>query len=716
MLEKFPYIHSSSKLSTADYRLFSMSYGKILKKRLPTSCETQFFVESTAFEEMYSSHPDHERLVNLFHEAQNGMISFGVQGELILLPFIVEDGTVVAIISDTDPIFQQKVDQHWLIDVAGSAERDFILLKEARVDNQTGLLNLSNLTSLLDNAPPAEGLSLILLELLPKRFSYQQTYRHVIKCTSLLKRFVSDVSGLHYLGNCTFALVLKDARVYEKNEIESSLVAYLRRAGCNRVHLGSSNSTFTENADLVEAKNQSLLDEAWTAICHARKLGPFSFSNYQYLVHPEAHPLAPVDRKLVRKISRLWSKSDKFYLIQFVIESRHVKKEELLLSLLNRGHKIIFGNSIYLYLEDANLDDITQWLRDIAELYCKENVGTEVFVGVGYYPLLDYSKTETILNCKKAVLHASFYQQSSVVVFDAVSLNISGDVFFGEGNLTKAAKEYRQGLKYDDQDINLYNSLGVTLAQMDKLHEANTAFQKALAVNPSHFMTFYNLGLVEQKRNDKAAALDYFKKAEKTFSKDEGGLELLQDLQLQLGLLSCGEGKYQEAVDYLQNWYENNPNNPHAGRVYYYLGRAFWGLNNNQYAMGYLQKALQFDEFDAGAMNLLGLIYAKEKQGNDIAISLCRKSVELEPDDTRYKLQLARVYFLSGFYHEAKKNVCKCLRTKDIMMEARLLLGDIYLAQGRIKRAANWFEKVKAQSKIAQELAQEAERRLQELD
>ena len=47
-------------------------------------------------------------------------------------------------------------------------------------------------------------------------------------------------------------------------------------------------------------------------------------------------------------------------------------------------------------------------------------------------------------------------------------------------------------------------------------------------------------------------------------------------------------------------------------------------------------------------MNLLGRVYLEEGEGNEIALSLCRKSVELEPTNLRYMLYLAEVLLQCG--------------------------------------------------------------------
>lgn len=73
------------------------------------------------------------------------------------------------------------------------------------------------------------------------------------------------------------------------------------------------------------------------------------------------------------------------------------------------------------------------WARGVINRAGTAMVEGHISVGVGYYPCSDFSKAETLLNCRKALLHASFFGAASAVAFDAVSLNISGDIFSAKG-------------------------------------------------------------------------------------------------------------------------------------------------------------------------------------------------------------------------------------------------------------------------------------------
>ncbi len=133
---------------------------------------------------------------------------------------------------------------------------------------------------------------------------------------------------------------------------------------------------------------------------------------------------------------------------------------------------------------------------------------------------------------------------------------------------------------------------------MNKLAPAMQSFENGLALDDKNFMALYNLGLAEQTRNRKPEALTYLEKALQYSSDEEGGSELVNDLTMQLGVLSCEIGKYEDALSYLVPWQLQNKNVQSAGRVHYYLGETYHGLKDNRKAMESLQRALRFDELD----------------------------------------------------------------------------------------------------------------------
>ncbi len=696
-----------------DFSRFSFSFAEILQKSIPTSKEVVFAISTEQAEKILSANNCASELLSVFRQVQEGVIAWGTWLDYLMLPFTVKNGeNVVALISGTDSHFLQKVSSDWLEEMKQTVEHQFLLVKQAWVDPHIGLLNIANLFSLLDRYGAHQGMHLILVELVAKKTAFHEALRYAQKCATLLVDFIPAGSGVHFLGQSAFAIVLQHNVTGKSPEIERALVSYLKKAGCHRVHVGCSFAKAQPESDQEDFSGRRLLDEAWTALRHAGQRGPFSFCDFAQLAYPEKHPLAPPHRNIVRRLSRLWASSENFCLIQFAVNNESGSADSLLSPHIGQKKTVDDGDSVFVYLDKMTASDALQWAQHIINRVDNPEKNIHVSAGVANYPYGDCKKSELVLNCRKALLHAAFYGQSTAVIFDAVSLNISGDIYFGDGDLTRAVKEYEKGLKCDSADVNLHNSLGVALAMMNKLAPALASFKRGLALDKHNFMALYNLGLGEQARNNKTEALAYLEKALQYYTPEEGGQELVDDLTLQIGILSCELDRYSAALDFLIPWHEAHKASANAGRVHYYLGESHYGQKDNRNAMAALQRALRFDEMDDRAMNLLGRIYFAEGEGDQIALSLCRKSVELEPSNLRYMLHLAEVLVQCGLHLEAREYLHRCLKNRQCKMAAQLLLGKSYASEGQFRRAANWFGKVLKQKNIPREIQQTAEQEL----
>lgn len=714
MTDSFPILANYRGLIAEDFSRFSQSFAEILKKRLPTA-KTIYFADVDDLRTEHAtatSSPDGNG--DIFEALKNGGKFFAIHEQNLLLSFPLRDGRqFIATVRGADPLFLGKVREDWLEETRSAVEREFILLKEARVDVHTGLLNLWNLCSLLEGVGQAKGLHLVLIELPPKRTSFQYVVRYAQKCATSIRNFIQGDSVLHAIGQSTFALVLPCKEGVEKSEVESALVSYLKREGCHKVHVGSSCSIF-QAGENENVPAQNLLDEAWTALGHAQKRGPFSFCDYNRLTHPEQHALVAPDPNLVRRLGRLVRHCQSFSVVHLRDLSGVGEAKDVVLPFIDQGVVLVSNSDVLVFFEGAEAVTTLTWAKRILDQARAAAQGNRVSAGLAYYPCSDFKKSETLLNCQKALLHASFFGEPTAVVFDSVSLNISGDSYFGDGDLARAVREYKRGLKFDWQNVNLHNSLGVALVMMDKFVPAMQSFENALAIDSRNFMALYNLGLAEQGKGRKKEAYQYLEKAVQHYDAEDAEVSMLDDLKLQLGGLACDLGEHRQALEYLLPWQEKNQRTARAGRVHFFIGKACHGLGDNRRAMVELQRALQFNEFDDRAMDLLGKVYFQEGEGDEIALALCQKSVELEPGNLLYRCNLAEVQLRCGKVRQARENLYRCLKSKKSRMKAQLLLGRSFAQEGLHNRAGNWFEKALRQDDGQPEMYAEAKRGLRE--
>ena len=682
-------------MTVKDFSLFSRAFADIVSKKIPTAKHVIFISNEKQLDNEFGKE-NVSHLTALFHSVCRDGKQCGIYNDFLMLAFTLSDGIVaVALISKLDPLFASRVKDEWLSEIRNEIEHDFLLLKQARIDSQTGLFNLSNLITLLDNLSEDQTIRLTLVVIPSLKSSFQLASNHLHKCVSALQAFIPDGVILHHLGNAMFAIVfpLDDEKDY--SQFTHSLVAYLKREGFGRVSTGSSHSSLDDTIHPQVENGRILLDQAWAALQVALKRGPFGFCDFSLLAHPENHPLARPDQNLVRRLRRLWTKSEKFCLVHFRSDKEGLPIREILGSFLDTSKAVETGGGIIVYMDGEDGVSVLKWAEDIVNSCRDSDPGKTVSAGIACFPYSNFKKSEILFNCRKALAHAAFFGNSGVALFDAVSLNISGDIYFSDGDLVKAVKEYGAGLKCDDTDVNLHNSLGVTFAMMNKFPAARSCFERALSLDKKNLMSLYNIGLSELHHNRKKGALIYFKRALDCASGDVPEERALKkDLKRQIGVLASETGDYQLALDYLLPWYESSKIEKQAESVVFNIGQSYYGLNQSRKATAWLQRALQINQYDDRAMHLLGTVYHELGEGDEIALSLCRKSVELEPNNSKYRLGLAHLQFHFGMIVDARENLQHCLKNQEFKAEAQLLLARCYLKISHHKRAVNWFNKI----------------------
>lgn len=701
MIEPFPISLANNRLTRQDFFFFSKSFAEILTRLIPTARLTSFFYSVEEFKPSCENLENNTNLQSEFYKVKSAKKTCSITGTVILLPFEIEDADrVIAIVEGDDEAIVRRMSTDWLLETKDRAEREFSLLKQARTDLQTGLFNLNNFYALLESSFNSVGsvdngsVKIVLVELPPRKNRFREVHLQLTKCSHLLSTFLQKQTPLHYLGQATYGLIFSDLAGGELPGIESTLVSFLKNEGCKRVHVGSSRFLSKERGVEEENAPEKLLDEAWTALQRAEKRGPFSFCEHHLLAYPEDHPLAPPSKATIRRLSRYWSVLERFSIVLFNYDKKKVNVGKIFERYVQDQKQVSSEDGLYVVMEGDDMVSLKKWAGDIVSKIAKELPVIHISVGISCYPFANFTRSETAMNSRKAISHAAFFGPGSVVVFDAVSLNISGDQYFADGDFTAAIKDYRRGIECDNREVNLHNSLGVTLAMMGRLKQAIACFNLALAIDQSNFMALYNAGLAMVTKNDSVKALDYLEKASEIAKKNSIDHETENDLQYQLGKLYLEVGKSTQALTCLTRWHKKNSENPRSGKVFFLIGQAHYGSGENRSAMTMLQKALGFNEFDDRAMSLLGKIYMLEGQGVEVALALCQKSVELAPDDLLNKLFLAEVLIQADQFQIAKVQLRRCLRSKKYQARSQLLMGKGYERSGKFQRAISWYQKV----------------------
>jgi tetratricopeptide (TPR) repeat protein len=274
-----------------------------------------------------------------------------------------------------------------------------------------------------------------------------------------------------------------------------------------------------------------------------------------------------------------------------------------------------------------------------------EKADQTVTIGIASYPILTFGKSDMIENARKAFDHAAFFGPGSAVAFDGISLNISGDKLYDNGDLKGAIDEFKRALELDPSNVNVHNSLGVCYGLQNEYETAIEEFKKVVSIDPGEYMAMFNLGLVHTLRGQPEEALKFFLKADKINGD-------VYELAFQCGKLYFESGDLEKAKPFLER---ASKLDPESGAVYRYLGDCYATDNLAQDAISAYKKAIKHNPRDAASMSALGCLFDDQDENPEITLMFCRESVGLSPENGLFRYRLGRLYFKQNRLDDALK-------------------------------------------------------------
>jgi diguanylate cyclase (GGDEF)-like protein len=286
-------------------------------------------------------------------------------------------------------------------------------------------------------------------------------------------------------------------------------------------------------------------------------------------------------------------------------------------------------------------------MRSEAGPLCREAMercGIELAIGIAHYPFMHFSRADTLDNCRKSLDHALLLPPPSVALFDTLSLSVSGDSFFTQGDIYSATEEYKHALLADEENNLARNSLGICYARLGRFGEARLQFTEILRRDPMHFMALYNTGCTCLRLGDMDDARSSFRRC----------LELKPGHPyslLRLGLILEREGDLAEA----ELCYRQASCTPEGARLAHrHLAQIALKTGQEETAREALHLAILVNPRDAHSLHLLARIYLDRGDDPQIGESLARQSAALKPDNPAYWAELVRALELQGRAEDAK--------------------------------------------------------------
>jgi len=301
-------------------------------------------------------------------------------------------------------------------------------------------------------------------------------------------------------------------------------------------------------------------------------------------------------------------------------------------------------NGMVFFQEGVGAEELNSRMLEIEKL-ALETLGIRVSIGSACYPFLSFERADILENCRKALEHALLLAQPHIAVFDSISLNLSADRRFMDGDVYGAIEEFNLALLDDKNNLLARNSLGICFAQLGRFEDARTHFQEVIALDKSDILALYNLGWANHSLGDLKKAEQAYRQCLKAEPNHVYSLMRLGTIEEKADDLKKAAKLYKKASE-----------QPGGERMLLRpLARISYKLGDIEATREYLHLALNADHNDHQAMHLLAKLYLSQGEDPQIAEVLARQSSALCPGKDAYWDALVEALEAQGKAEEAAK-------------------------------------------------------------
>jgi diguanylate cyclase (GGDEF)-like protein len=307
-------------------------------------------------------------------------------------------------------------------------------------------------------------------------------------------------------------------------------------------------------------------------------------------------------------------------------------------------------NSLILYFPNKEQEEVVSILETFNQRAAADH-DLIFHIGLATYPLLQHTKHDTLLNCRKALEHAKLLEAPTLVCYNTVSQTIYADRIFNQGNIAHALSEYQVALLHDSNNTLARNSLGICHASLGQKDRAYKEFEKVINQEPENTMGLFNLGYLAMKIGEYSKAQSLF---EKCLHLSKGKSFCL----LRLGQIAEFLKRYEDAKKYYLQACEYDEGKKFG---YRFMAQLEILRDNTEQARTLLHKSITHNPFDAEAIYLLAQLYYQQKEDMDLIESLVKKCLSLRPNIMKYMSFLEEILVQQG-----KENDVQALQARKL--------------------------------------------------
>lgn len=253
---------------------------------------------------------------------------------------------------------------------------------------------------------------------------------------------------------------------------------------------------------------------------------------------------------------------------------------------------------------------------------------------------------------------------------------------YQQGRLPDAAHLYQQVLKQDNKNADELNLLGITLAQLKQIEQAEQFIKKAIKINKKVANYHYNLGIILENQTKYSEAIACFQQAIRLEPNNS-------QIHLNLGNIFNKQEKYDEAILCYQRVVQLNPNYP---EVYNNLGTLLFKQNKIEQALNYYNKALSLKNDFVDVYNNLGMLFEEQNRFQDALIHY-QRAIELNPDLAETYTNIAHLLYHDNQYFTAINYLHHSLKLKSHSITTYNLLAEVLCIIGSVSESLEYIRK-----------------------
>lgn len=213
-------------------------------------------------------------------------------------------------------------------------------------------------------------------------------------------------------------------------------------------------------------------------------------------------------------------------------------------------------------------------------------------------------------------------------------------------------------------------------------------FENAIKQDPKFALAVAGLGEAYWRKYEATKNAIWVEKAQVQCRQAMKLNDQLSAVNITLGMVHNGTGKYEDAVQDFEKALETDPTNADAYRG---LARAYEAIEAPEKAESTFMKAIELKPDYWAGYNDLGVFYFRNGR-YDEAIAQFQQVIKLTPDNYRGYNNLGGIYYLLNRWQDAQQMFEHSFALKKSYAVSSNL-GTLYFIQGKYKEAARTYEK-----------------------